>query len=771
MKNKRKIVTTLLFAGLFLFLVTGCKKESPASDNLRQLKNYDVTWNTPSDDCLGSMPLGNGDIGLNLWVERSGDIYFYISKTDAWDDNSRLVKIGKVRLKLKPSDGKLPPFKYQTLKLETGSINIRYGDNSNAVDVMVWVDANHPVVNVDVKSKKDIELTAYNEMWRTDKDTLEYISHGDIMFNSKFPTGSEEPVIIEPDRTLKDQKGRIGWYHFNTKSIGPEITAKFQGVEDLIQDPIIHRIFGAVVTAKNAETVNNKTLRLASSKNQNLEIFVRTDQPSTPEDWQKNIETDIKTAHAIEKGTQRKAHEKWWNDFWNRSWIFISENDDKNNDSENDAIKVTRAYTLQHFITECAGRGKYPIKFNGSIFTVNHPDKPGGADYRRWGPAYWWQNTRLPYISMCANGDFEMMHPLFKMYVDDLQDFFKKRTKRYLGHDGLYITEELYFWGAIPLATYGWDSTFIERKDKLQVSGYHKYEWVSGLELLYMMLDYYEYTEDKEFLTKKVIPFANEVLLFFDQQYKTDENGKLIMNPSQALETWWDCTNPMPELAGLYADTERLLNLDPSLTSQSDREFWKQLHKKLPPIPLREVDGQKMLAPAEKYDDHKNVERPEMYAVFPFRLYAIGKPNLEYAKRAMENHWEVAHLGWSQDDIFYAYMGETEKAKNAIVERAKAKCKTARFPAFWQANYDWTPDQDHGSVLMKAVQSLIVQTDGRKIYLMPAWPKEWNVDFKLHAPYKTVIEGKYKNGKFIDMKVTPESRSKDIITLSSDQNK
>jgi len=369
----------------------------------------------------------------------------------------------------------------------------------------------------------------------------------------------------------------------------------------------------------------------------------------------------------------------------------------------------------------------------------------------------------LPYISMCASGDFEMMKPLFKLYAEDLSDFFKKRTKRYLGHNGLYITEELFIWGAIPNATYGWDSTFTERKDKLQESGYHKYEWVSGLELVYMMLDYYEYTGDKEFLSKEVLPFANEVLVFFDQQYKTDKNGKLIMHPSQALETWWDCTNPMPEIAGLHADIDRLLNLDPSLSTAENRNFWEQLKAKLPAIPLREVDGEKMLAPAEIFKDHRNVERPEMYAVFPFNLYGLHKPNLDYAKMAMENHWKVAHLGWSQDDIFYAYMGETEKVKQAVVERAKAKAKGIRFPAFWQENYDWTPDQDHGSVLMKAVQSMILQTDGKKIYLMPAWPKGWNVDFKLHAPYNTVIEGKWEDGKLKDLKVTPKSRQQDLV--------
>ena len=30
---------------------------------------YNVVWDSPSKDATGSMPIGNGDIGLNVWVE------------------------------------------------------------------------------------------------------------------------------------------------------------------------------------------------------------------------------------------------------------------------------------------------------------------------------------------------------------------------------------------------------------------------------------------------------------------------------------------------------------------------------------------------------------------------------------------------------------------------------------------------------------------------------------------------------------------------------
>ena len=44
-----------------------------------------LVWDSPSLGSAGSMPIGNGDIGLNVWAEADGTIRTYIAKTDAWD--------------------------------------------------------------------------------------------------------------------------------------------------------------------------------------------------------------------------------------------------------------------------------------------------------------------------------------------------------------------------------------------------------------------------------------------------------------------------------------------------------------------------------------------------------------------------------------------------------------------------------------------------------------------------------------------------------------
>jgi hypothetical protein len=58
---------------------------------------------------------------------------------------------------------------------------------------------------------------------------------------------------------------------------------------------------------------------------------------------------------------------------------------------------------------------------------------------------------------------------------------------------------------------------------------------------------------------------------------------------------------------------------------------------------------------------------------------------------------------------------------------------------------------------------MLMQIRGDQLLLFPAWPKDWDVNFKLHAPRNTIIEGVYRNGKMERLEVTPERRAKNVV--------
>ena len=368
---------------------------------------------------------------------------------------------------------------------------------------------------------------------------------------------------------------------------------------------------------------------------------------------------------------------------------------------------------------------------------------------------------------MLAAGDFDMMKPLFRMYRD-MTPLAEHRTRTWFGHGGSFIGETVYFWGMYNNDNYGW-----EREAGLPIgvlkNRYIRREYTASPELLAMMLDYFAYTGDEAFLEETLMPTADSLLEFWDQHYGNDQHGRMKMYPAQALETLQDAENPTPDVAGLRFVLERLLSLPVKQVGTERRPFWTRLFAKVPPIPIETVDGEKIILGASTiFGGRGNSENPELYAVFPFRLYGVGKPDLDIGRSTFMRRAFSGNNGWRQDDTQAAFLGLTKTAAQYVVGRAGNKHGPSRFPAFWGPNMDWIPDQDHGGNLMMALQTMLLQADNGKISLFPAWPRTWDVDFKLRAPNQTVVEGVLRNGEIVAMNVFPESRERDVVVMLAD---
>jgi len=703
-----------------------------------QLDRYNVVWDSPSQDAHGSMPLGNGDVGINCWVEPSGDLVLYVSKTDAWDENGRLCKIGRVRVTFDPPLPVTDGFR-QELNLRDGIIEITAGQTHLAL----WVDANAPIVQLEAESETPVRCRAAAELWRLRERPF---GTNDDSHSGSGLSATSSTVL--PDVVVSSTAPSVVWYHRDKKSIYP-LCLKVQHLEALQErfpDPLLDLTFGARLAAKDFVRDGERAIRSAEpARRQELTVTVLTARG----DW-------IAQMDGLKPAPNRQAHERWWSEFWDRSWIVVPGNE-----------TLTRAYVLQRFMNACAGRGGSPIKFNGSIFTVE--DKPGASpetpegdpDWRRWGGCYWFQNTRLAYWPMLAAGDFEMMAPWFRMYQEALPMSKARIDTYYTFKDAAQFPETMYWWGLPNNDDYGWNNTAAE-----PTNPYIRRYWSGSLELTTMMLDRYDFTQDERFARNTLVPLADPLISFFEQYWPNrDANGKIIFDPAQSLETWHVVVNPLPEIAGLSFLLPRLLALPETVTTKEQRDRWTRILGVLPPLPVAEVDGQKLLRPAETVFKKKNAENAELYAVFPYRLYGVGRPDLDLARATYKVRLHRMNRGWCQDSIHAACVGLGEEAGKLVVSRAAQINKAYRFPAMWGPNYNWVPDQDHGNNILTTLQLMILQSHGRKLYLLPAWPKTWDCEFKLHAPYQTTVEGKVVAGKVTELKVTPESRRQDLEVM------
>jgi alpha-L-fucosidase 2 len=721
-----------------------------------------VVWSSPSTNSAGSMPLGNGDLGLNVWVEQTGDLLLLLSKTDAWDEHGRLLKLGRVRVKVTPNPFQSGQTFRQELRLRHGEIVITGGSSNACVKIAVWVDANDPVIHIEGTAEEPIALRADLELWRTHERAL---VGGEESGCDSF--GPDLAPVVYPDAILGEQVNRVAWFHRNRTSIWP-VTLKHQGLESWLgegRDPLLKRTFGGLMRGPGLVSAGVAGLASAKpSRKVNLDIFALAAQTDSFDEWLFRMERAMAVAAELGPIDARNAHQAWWNAFWNRSWIRITPAaggpEDRSSERVREAQVVTQGYALQRFVSACAGRGGSPIKFNGSIFSVDLPGK-FDPDYRQWGGCYWFQNTRLVYWPMLASGDFEMMQPFFKMFADAVP-LAKACTRLYFGHGGAFFPETMHFWGAYHNGDmgYGWEregEPLWRTRNK-----YIRYYWSGGLELAAMLLDYYAWTRDERFFREAALPLVKAVLAFYSEHYPRGADGKWVIAPAQALETWWDCRDPMPEVAGLQFVLDRLLHLAPGSVDESQRSAWSKLRQAVPDLPTRSADGQTLLAPARTFADRQNMENPELYSIFPYRLFGVDKPDLELARRTFAQRQFKGNRGWQQDDTQMAYLGLAEAARQYVADRFATKDAGSRFPAFWGPNFDWIPDQDHGGNGLMTLQTMLLQENRGKILLFPAWPMDWNVDFKLHAPDKTTVEGTYRDGKVEHLKVSPPERAKDV---------
>jgi len=690
----------------------------------RNMNQYNIVWDSPSGDASGSMPIGNGEVGANVWVEQSGDILFYISRTDSWSETGELFKLGRVRVSITPSITAGEDF-VQVLNMGKGLIRI----SGNGTSLDFFIDAGNDVIYLTGKSGNPVDVRLSAEVWRDREfEITPEIAREQYRSISGFSEGSVR-FGAYPDRIVSGEKD-ITVFHHNCES-SYEYTLRLEKLQPenrAAHDPFLDRCFGFSAAMEGAEKQSDLVLEASATKNIDIRIATLTGVYKDGEGWTEDM-AEVRATAAPAKAARRRTA-RFWRKFWNRSYIEVSTPDVVTGE------RINAAYVNQRWIQACGGRGNYPIKFNGTIFTVDSrytsPDTDFNPDFRRWGGDFWWQNTRLPYYPMLKSGDFDMMKPLFEHYFGNL-DMMKANARALCGADGALSPETQTVFGTYCPSDFKWNCD--EPEDNLAQNPYVKYHWDSSVEMLALMLDYWDYTSDKEFVRTRLVPYAKEMLTFYDSYYGRGENGLLELTPTQSLETYWyEVVNDTPTVAGLRETTSRLQKLPAELSSQEDKALWKRLSDCLPELPVGVVDGAEVFLPAEKYRDQRtNCENPDLYPIFPFHLCNITTANLGTGINTFRNRVEKRDNGWTQDGQQAARLGLADEAKTILLGKLDYSAPEFRFPATWGPNFDWTPDQDHGSNILINLQEMVLQTYDGVDYVLPAFPAEWGVKFKLHS--------------------------------------
>lgn len=741
-----------------------------------QNETYNIVWTSASKNASESMPCGGGDIGMNVWVEK-GELLIYVARSGSFDEHNGLMKSGRVRVRLSPNPFDGNEFR-QELHLQKGYVTIEGKDKTVKATLRIWTEVVSPVIHIDINSNKKINVDAIYENWRYQDRVLKAREN----FGNSWKWAAPKNNIGKKD-SISFYDGGVWFYHHNQAQTIFDATVTQQGmdaVKDKLYNPLRKLAFGGFfsgagfIPAGTHDSVYVDTdfrgwkLKSRSpAKQHSLTMLLHTKQAEEIATWKYELDSLRKNVQNQKQAFARA--QTWWEQFWKRSFIHLNKGKDTTKGWE-----VGRNYQLFRYMLACNALGEWPTKFNGGLLTVDpvftdaaHHLTP---DYRNWGGGlHTMQNQRLLYFPMIKNGDWDMLQSQLKFYYRILSNA-ELRSRVYWNHNGACFTEQMENYGLPDYAEYGQNRP-ADFDRGVEYNAWLEYQWDSVLEFCLMMLEEQRYTGKD---ISNAIPFIESCLQFFDEHYQyraksrgnkaLDGRGKLVLYPGTGAETFKMAYNSTSTIAALQTITKRLLQLPATYIDEGRRQKWAAFLHRIPGISYTSFDGHTTIAPARLWERVNNTESPQLYPVFPWGIYGIGKPGLDTALNTWKYDTNVvkfrSHIGWKQDNIWAAGLGLSSEAWRLTA--MKLENSTRRFPAFWGPGFDWVPDHNHGGSGMIGLQEMLMKVDDRRILLLPAWPRDIDVHFKLHAPYNTTVELEMKNGKVVLLKVTPEERKNDV---------
>lgn len=392
------------------------------------------------------------------------------------------------------------------------------------------------------------------------------------------------------------------------------------------------------------------------------------------------------------------------------------------------------------FIEKMADFGRYLLISSsvGCEFPANLQGLWNGAYSPAWACTFFNnENIQMAYWQAYAGNLSEAALPLFNLYEKFFDDY-RENAKNLFGCRGILL----------PL--------FMDNSNgKKENTQPHVLYWTgSSAWISAIYYDYYLYTGDEKFLRERAYPFMKEAALFYEDFMVYDKNGKLKSYPSNSPEN-----NPDGDFEGAKQISvsinstmdfallkELLTNLVASaekLGIDEDKVVdWKKMLSAIPEYEINEDGAIKEWMHPDFKDNYHHRHQSHIYPLFPgFEVNEENNPELFEAMRVAVNKRLVIGLksqtGWSLAHManIFARLGDGAKAKECL----DLLIRFCTGKNLYTYHNDWrnmgvtlkymhaghAPYQvDANMGFVSAVYEMLLYSDGDKIKLLPALPKE-----------------------------------------------
>ena len=448
------------------------------------LAQHDIVWESPPEDALQGIPIGNGDLGLLLWTEGSR-LVAAVNKVDLFDDYPEPGgATGRIEYDHDPAlkhgakliiDFGMPVFDVlflQAFKAKLGLADATAKIESKTPFLQVKINAfsSYPdkVIAVECEAQCDEEISATAVMERFGSRPFSY------------------------------------WYSANNRdaAIGLDGThTEVDGDTILIRQDLrtLHFVAGARMTGmkETGERLGSHSGRFGTAKAKKLKftllISVLTSENS-PDPKDGVLRILDKAAGKSEK-TLHDAHAKDWKKFWDASFIDIP------------VDYLENIWYLNLYYANSSCRGAYPPRFNNGIWSWNR-------DVSNWVYYFHWNMQNFIWPLHTAN-HAELTLPYFTFRSRSLPNA-KAYAKNNQGHKGAF---------------------YADVADRLgNNKGARWHNETPGSQIALLFWKHFKFTGDEHFLKQKAWPVIKEVARYYASLVEKGADGIYRSPCSQAYE-------------------------------------------------------------------------------------------------------------------------------------------------------------------------------------------------------------------------------------------
>lgn len=757
--------------------------------NLRDaLASGDLDYTEPARRSEEGMPVGNGRMGSLIWTSPSA-LKFQINRVDVFGQDSTTVSFPRADTDYASGCGYVdinvveagddvftgPDFR-QHLSVYDGLMTAR-GKGITA-RVLGWPKADVMAVEIDDERETPEPISV-------DLRMLRYMMQG--FFRENYKLMSEHAVKVQTANhyatsRLDIRDGRI------------TLTQQFNEQEFYDSSAIAISVEGR---KSKARYLNESTVQLVAAPGKGkFTILIASAASFDPKE-----DTAGLAIQALNQAAPKSFDalltdsSATWHDFWSSGFVAMSSSDKQ-------ADFVGGNYVYFMYLMNSSSHGAYPPRFGGMIWYTN-------GDYRRWGSQYWHANTDAYYRDLLPSGHVDLMEPFYSLYFG-MYDACALAAKQQWGSQGIYLPEITFFNGPDKIPdnlVQEFQDLYLARKPYEQRSKEFQF-WIETKNRHNSRYNFlgdgtyehghlivptkgqgifghcthflsgaastagefwqrYEFTGDKQWLKEKGYPIIKGVAEFYRNfpNVQKGEDGKWHIHHVNRIESDWDSSDTSSEIAAMKTIFPMAIRAAQTLGLDEDLQAkWKEIGENIADPAagsgrrgtFDQTNPERAAAAQKRAAEQKTAQRPADAAPAagqggqrrrgnqPFGAFVGGDDAIE--PLGSEKELKARFLGFDRTGGFI----DTEGTGGAQIFRNRLRLREG----------PGATDAEHiGGLSFGIHQSLLTSTvtpdlGKATVQVVPAWPKEWDVAFRLLARGGFTVTSAQKDGKiqFVELR-------------------